>query len=237
MSPAVLIALGVAGAIIAVIGVAKRNRIVAWMETPPMLCRGHIVGLFALSLIGPVLAMVIGLVARERYAEQERRANITRAEVKRLAEPTVDDIIRLLRIFYRECSQQTRSGAECRRRYVQTITRVVRVEGAQIVPAGNGPSQPMPRRADRTSSVVRRGLTGPQGVSGQRGSRGQQGAQGPRGPQGEQGPAGNTGRLVDSVIVDGLENRVADLERGLAGILGRLGVLDAVCRLLPAACR
>lgn len=221
------IALGVFLTIIAGL-ILMREHIYVWAAMPPHLRRGHILGLFVLALAGPILSMVVGFIARERYAEQERRANITRAEVKRLAEPEVDDIIRLLRIFYRECSQKTRKGEECRRQYIQTITRIVRVRGNAIVPAPGGGPQPQQPSAPRSGPAGARGVGGTPGRDGVRGPRG---FRGPSGPTGPQGAAGRAGADVNSAVVDGLDNRLAAVERGLGSLLQGL-CAPAIARLL-----
>jgi hypothetical protein len=82
--------------------------------------------------------------------------------------------------------------------------------------------------------------------------QGQRGKTGPRGPRGLPGPSGRDGRngtmgrngssgSVDSSIVDGIDNRVADLESALQAVVSRVAVLDRLvgllCRLLtPGRC-
>lgn len=76
---------------------------------------------------------------------------------------------------------------------------------------------------------------------------GKPGPVGPRGPQGLPGKDGRNGGAgrngtdgtVDSALVDGLDNRVADLEGALAAIVNRLGsvqgLLIALCRVIRPA--
>lgn len=79
-------------------------------------------------------------------------------------------------------------------------------------------------------------------VEGQRGPAGPRGPQGLPGPAGQGGQAGQPGRAgkpggtggVDSNIIDGVDNRVADLERALQAVVSHVAVLD---RLVAVLCR
>lgn len=82
--------------------------------------------------------------------------------------------------------------------------------------------------------------------------RGQPGRTGPRGPQGLPGPSGKDGQAgrvgkqggtggVDSNVIDGVDNRVADLEQALQAVVSHVAVLDklvaVLCRVLtPTRC-
>jgi hypothetical protein len=115
----------------------------------------------------------------------------------------------------------------CHGQVVRLINRVVRITNNRIVPApANGtPAAPGPAPA---RTII---------VQGKPGKPGRDGAPGTPGRAGKPGGAGT----VDSNIVDGLDNRIADLEGALQSVVGRVAVLDrlvgALCRLLtPGKC-
>lgn len=226
----------------ALVGIAinRRKAIYAWANEPALgLRKGHVASLFTLALLGPVLAMVVGLIGRVKLNKEIERNKITRAEVRRLAQPEVEDIIRLLRIFYRECAKKTSKGEECRRQYIRTITRIVRVQGAPIVPAPGGSSQPIPRqRAPATRTVIVR-PPAPQSPPAPPPARVPTPRPDPRVSDLQRQVASireqvdllKQRRALDSKTVDELENIVRVLETAVGGLGRRVdGLLAELCR-------
>lgn len=134
------------------------------------------------------------------------------------------------------------SNAERNRRNLEALKTCVRSERCQklltqiVVRTLNVKTVPRPTRTSSRTLVV-------QGKPGKTGARGPQGVPGPAGRDGLDGIAGKPGGpgSVDSNVVDGLDNRVADLETALQSLVSRVEVLDRLvgllCRLLtPGRC-
>lgn len=247
------------GLTIAVAGVVVALLVAAWLNRrtiaglrvrarerlarPVILTRGSLGVLMALVGIGLAATIVTSaLNRRELSKEREARLEAVTAQltdradlmrVKRdleryarrqaaLASPSTRELARRSRMALVACAR----SASCRTSFTRVVNQVLRVSpGGQLVPA--------PPPLDRDGETGR----APQNTPSAPPPPPSAAVPGEQGPQGPPGQSGRPGRDVDSSIVDGLDNRVADLEQGLARILGRLGVLDAVCRLLPAACR
>jgi hypothetical protein len=154
------------------------------------------------------------VVTKQRLDAVERR---TRAYARFLA-PSERDVLEIVRRYRRICAR----SAQCRRDFAASINQVLRVENSRIVPApqdarpapapqSNGGASPFPRPAPPPEIIT---------------------VPGPQGKPGPQGPRGESGRNVDSALVDGLENRIADVERGLQALLGRIPGIERVLALL-----
>jgi hypothetical protein len=156
------------------------------------------------------------VVTKQRLEAVERR---TRAYARFLA-PSERDVLEIVRRYRRICAR----SAECRRDFAASINQVLRVENSRIVPAPQG-SRPAPRPKGGAVNPVPRPAPPPKIIP----------QQGPPGKPGPQGPPGPAGRDVDSALVDGLENRIADLERGLQALLGRIPGIERILALLCRA--
>lgn len=212
-----------------------RRRWLPWWHEPIVTKRWHLyVGALTGSL-AIVVALGFNLQQREANARQDAAARdalasriLDRQEIAGIAQaqaillrPSNAERNRRNLVALKSC---VRSG-ECRK---LLTTIVVRTLEPTMVP-GSGRS--------RTRTIVIRGKpgpagpVGPQGVPGSNGSAGRDGVGRPGAP----GKPGGPGE-VNSNLVDGLDNRVADLESALSALLGRVagldGVVHALCRLL-----
>lgn len=95
-----------------------------------------------------------------------------------------------------------------------------------------------PKTTKGTSkTIVIKGQRGPAGPRGPRGLPGQDGHNGQDGRAGKQGGTGG----IDSNVIDGVDNRVADLEHALQDVVSHVTLLDklvaVLCRVLtPTRC-
>jgi hypothetical protein len=134
------------------------------------------------------------------------------------------------------------SNAERNRRNLVALKTCVRSERCQklltqiVVRTLNVKTIPEPTKASSRTIVI-------QGQRGRTGPRGPQGLPGPSGRDGRNGTMGRNGSSgsVDSNLVDGIDNRVADVESALQAVVSRVAVLDRLvgllCRLLmPRRC-
>lgn len=223
--------------VVAILAIAHRHRL--GLIEPVILRRGHLfVAAVALVLVSG-FAMTVSLIGRhnlnvERDARLDeslagiKRDAVTLAEVRdtarrqaRLESPTNAELARRSSAALMACGRTAR----CREQFTRVVNRVLRVRNGVIVPApGDG-------RAPGARAPAPSGGTGPQG------SAGGTGPSGPAGPPGSQGKPGMDAKPIDSGLLDGLDNRIHDVETGLGAILQRLTGLDRLvallCRALP----
>lgn len=136
----------------------------------------------------------------------------------KLEAPTKAELARRSREALMACGR----SAQCRASFTRVVNRVLRIEDGRLVPIP-------PRRGDRGTQPAERDE--PAMEPRQPGVPGRPGQPGPQGPP---GTAGRAGRDVDSSVVDLLDNRLADVERGLGAVLARLPALN---RLVDVLCR
>jgi hypothetical protein len=199
-----------------------RRRWLPRLQQPVVTKRWHLLlGAFMGSL-AICLALVFNAQQRSENHKRDVAQTLTRRQVAgiartvvRLERPTNADLNRRNLRALQSC---VNSGA-CRR---LLTTIVVRTLSPKVVVAGG----------KRTKTVVIAGEPGKAGPAGPPGPAGVPGRPGVGGKQGAAGKPGGPGQ-IDSNIVDGLDNRVADVERGLVSILGRL---DGLQRLVGALC-
>lgn len=215
----------------------------------PLICPVVLKRWQLLVIVGmPVLAICVALffnqaqrqdlndLSRARIADLRRSLDeqtLTRAQIAAIAQtqamllqPTTREQLRRINRALKTCA----SHVACRREFVRTVNTIVRSPGGVgFIPAPKGSSPVPPAR-----TIVVQGKPGPAGAMG---APGRDGKAGTTGTPGKPGGPGS----VDSNIVDGLDNRVADLEGALQSLVSRVSVLDglvhALCRLLtPARC-
>jgi hypothetical protein len=226
---------GAALAVVMVIWLARRV-LLAHFQTPVTFTKGHVYQRDLLMGLAVATAIVTSAVNRHQVVkEREARVQaefrhvqdsiLTRNEIKHLT----NELIRQARPSDAERNRRNlkalmscQRSRECQRQLTRIVVRTLRVE------------TPVKGRVT-SKTVVIEGKRGPVGPRGERGAPGPAGAAGVPGRAGKPGGPGS----VDSNIVDGLDNRVADLERALQAVLGRLGPLQglvtALCHLLRPA--
>lgn len=241
MSDPVLIGIAVVALGAAVVWMMFAGPLAGWAHHPiGVLCRGHLVVLAIALTIPACLAMVVSLAGRVKLNREIRQSQVTRADVRRLVkftQPTQAEQLRRIGAAIDECA----GSATCRRKFVRTVNRIVRVTGESIVPAP-AKGKPMPRR-QRTVVVHEK----PKTVTVIQPSPPAPGA--PQdGKDGKDGKDGRAGKDVDSAVLDGLDNRLANVEDltqtlvgGLRALVGRVDLVErltaALCRLLtPGRC-
>jgi hypothetical protein len=194
----------------------------------------------ALVVVGSA-SMAVALAGRIKLYEAIRTQQITRGDVDaiareqaRLAQPSVKEQLRRIGMALDTCA----GSSACRRKFVRTVNRVIRVtEGGTLQPRGarplRSPQIPVPRSARPRApsvTVIRPPVPPAVAVPGPAGKDGAPGKTGPRGPAG----------TVDSAILDGVDDRLSDVEHGLASLLSRFPgverVLGVLCRTLRLAC-
>lgn len=151
------------------------------------------------------------LVTMDRLDSAERDLR----RYARFIAPNERDILVLFRRYRIACSR----SAECRRQFAASINRVLRVQNNRIVPAPGSDRATPPAVEPRPSIPATPGARGPQGF------------RGPPGPAGPRGETGRAGADVNSALVDGLDNRLAAVERGLGSLLQGL-CAPGIARLL-----
>jgi hypothetical protein len=239
-------------ALLSLIAVAGSSCLVMWLNRhilrqryvePVILTKGHVV--LASALVGFAVAssIVVGAVGRsELRSEREARvqadirsladrtltkrqvAGLAQAQVM-LAEPSTKEQLARINGALKVCA----THQSCRKAFVQTVNRIVRSPAGRLFTPAPRPGSTPPIPPPKT--IIVQGRPGPMGAPGTSGTPGRQGAPGKPGGPGE----------VNSNIVDGLDNRVADLESALQSVVSRVQVLDklvaALCRLLtPGKC-
>jgi hypothetical protein len=220
----------------------NRNNIHARLHRPVVMTGWHMVGFAGLVGFAVGISIVVGAIGRAERAKTRAEIRVERdarlnADLKSLEDRT------LTRRQVEGISQAmirlaTPSNAERNRRNLVALKSCVRSQECrklltQIVVRTLTPKA-MPGE-DSSRTIIVGGRRGPAGPAG------------PRGPQGEPGPAGSSGSpgragkpggpgAVDSNAVDGLDNRVADVERAVQGIVSRVdalqGLLRALCRVI-----
>lgn len=232
-----------AALILLAIAVVRRRRIARYISVPVVFTRGHV------ALGGMLLGLLFGTVVYvshlNRESLQRERAERTGAEFRRveaeiltrneireiamrqakLEAPSRGELARRSRAALAACGR----SSTCRTSFTRVVNRVLRIEGGKLVPIP-------PQRGDVGSPPAEGGSPRLPPKSSP-GPAGRDGAAGPAGPAGRDG---KPGRSVDSGILDGLDNRLHDVEAGLASVLNRLVGLDKllalVCKALPV-CR
>jgi hypothetical protein len=227
----------IAGIILAVgvTGWLNRRTLKPYFERPVVLTRGHTAlytGLVGLAIASTIITSAVN--RKELGKERDARLKTVTAQLvtmdrldraerdlkryARLLAPSEQDVLEVVRRYRRICAR----SAACRRDFAASINQVLRVENSRIVPApqdarpapapqSNGGASPFPRPAPPPEIIT---------------------VPGPQGKPGPQGPRGEPGRNVDSALVDGLENRIADVEKGLRALLGRIPGIERVLALL-----
>lgn len=220
--------------------IANRERL--GLHHPVVLRRGHLFVAALVIVTTSGFGMTISLIGRhtlntERDArlKLELSSRVTEAQVAdlvrglkayaktqaELASPTTKELARRSSLALMACAKTAR----CRVQLTHVVNRVLRVRNGVIVPAPGG---------GRTPGAQ---APGPSGGAGPQGSAGGTGPSGPAGPPGAQGQPGMDAKPIDSGLLDGLDNRIHDVETGLGAILSRLTGLDRLvallCRALP----
>jgi hypothetical protein len=231
----------IAGVLLAIVLVLWLNRAHCkhWFEAPVILTRGTLSIIMFLVGMAVMTAIVTSHLNRESL-KHERQARVAkdiaslndRLLTKRQVAGIAQAMIALVRPTMAERNRRNLTALktcvqsnECRK---LLTTIVVQTIDPRIV---------IGKPSSRTRTIVIEGKPGPGG---------------PRGPQGLPGPAGKDGRnggngrngtdgSVNSSIVDGLDNRVADLEHGLQSVVARIEPLQALvarlCHVLtPTRC-
>lgn len=234
MTAPVLIGAGVLAFGVLVVVVAQRGPLRAWATCPiGPLRRGHLVIFAVMAALPACGAMVVSLAGRvklnneirDRISEDtsrlkrdqltvDRVAGIAQAQA-RLERPSERELLLRVNRALKACA----SDAGCRVAFVQTVNRIIRS------PAGRSftvapPDMPVVAPPEPTPPVTQTVVVPPPPAT-----PGKAGAQGP------QGPSGAPGKPVDSAILDGLDNRLVDVEHGLARVVSALCV-PALVRLL-----
>lgn len=226
--------------VVAILAIAHRHRL--GLIEPVILRRGHLfVAAVALVLVSG-FAMTVSLIGRHNL-NVERDARLQLALDSRVTQAQVDQLVRDLKAFaVRQAELASPSTMElarrssaalmacaktsrCRAQFTRVVNRVLRIRDGVIVPAPGSGRTPGARAPS------------PSGGAGPQGSAGGTGPAGAQGPPGTQGKPGKDARPIDSGLLDGLDNRIHDVETGLGAILGRLTGLDRLvallCRALP----
>lgn len=192
------------------------------------LTRGDFVALAALMGCTAALTLIVGAFARDSL-RTEREARVS-ADISSLADRTLtrqqvagiaQAIVRLERPSNAERNKRNlkalqacvKSG-ECRKLLTTIVVRT-------LVPKTT---------KGATKTIVIKGTPGPRGPQGLPGPAGKDGQSGQPGRAGQQGGTGG----IDSNIIDGVDNRVADLERALQSVVSHVAILD---RLVAVLCR
>lgn len=225
------IVLGGLTASLALVAWLFRRRWLIWFHCPVVTKRWHLIlGALAGSL-AICLALVFNFQQRSDNQARDIRARaalrdqiLTHAEVAGIAQAIValarpSDAERNRRNLKALMSCQR--SPECSGKLTTIVERTLKVR----IPLKGATSQ---RTVVR---VGKRGPVGPPGPAGPVGPAGQDGV----GHQGNPGKPGGPG-TIDSNVVDGLDNRVADLESALAAVVSRIdslqGLISALCRVL-----
>lgn len=211
-----------------------RHRLRAHLAQPVVFTVGHIAlgGLLVGLMFGSVvLVSHLNRVELNKDREAQSRKNfnalqsqiLTRTQVaaigKRLidlATPSNAERNRRNLVALKSCVM----SHECRKLLTTIVVRTLRVE------------TPTPG-ATNTRTIVIAGKRGPAGPPGPQGLPGTSGRDGSRGGDGK-----NAG--VDSGLLDGIDNRLSDLEHGLGNVLAQIPgiqrIVALLCRALPV-CR
>lgn len=244
-TPILAIVALVALSVVGILMVAHRHRL--GLTEPVILRRGHLfVAAVALVVVGG-FAMTVSLIGRHNLnLERDARLEVslqgrtTQAQLDALEARLEQDRMRGERKLRRNFSQRIstslqeikdcgRSG-KCKVGFARLIRTVVRVDPrtGDIIPA-----PPTTQRAPPVV-VVPRPVIPPKVVT-------VPGPAGKDGVNGRDGKDGAAGRSFDSAALDLVDNRLTDVERGLASLLGRLPGIDRLlgllCKALPLVCR
>lgn len=219
------------------VGVLFRHSLRAHLRQPVAFTVGHIAlgGLLMGLLLGSVVyvshlnRVELGKERQARVDEAFRSLQsqiLTRTQVAAIGErlislatPTNAERNRRNLVALKSCVM----SEQCRRLLTTIVVRTLRVE------------TPV-KGATNTRTIV---------IQGKRGPAGPAGAQGPQGLPGTSGHDGGTGGngkdgSVDSGLLDGIDNRLSDLERGLGSILAQVPgiqrIVGLLCKALPV-CR
>lgn len=240
--PLGIIIVGVVVAVALALWLCRRILFDGW-SAPIALTKGDVYKRDLLIGIAVAVSILVGTYGRAQLrSEREARVNadiasledrtLTRQQVAgiaqaliRLREPTTSEQLVRINRALKTCA----THRSCRVAFVQTVNRIVRSPAGKLfTPAPRDGGAP-PVSPGKT--VVVQGKPGPIGAPGMSGAMGKQGAPGKPGGPGQ----------VNSNVVDGLDNRVADLEGALQSLVSHVQVLDklvnVLCRLLtPSRC-
>jgi hypothetical protein len=231
----VLIAGGALGMGLMVVLFVAHGPLRTWASHPVLLRRGHLIALAVAMTLPACTAMVVSLAGRvklnseirTRLAEDTARitqdqltrdqiAGIAQAQA-RLLQPSTREQLRRINMALRTCA----SHSSCRVAFVQTVNRIVRSPAGRsftVAPPKAAVVAPPPAAAPVTvtKTVI---VPAPAAVPGKPGKPGRDGA------------AGAPGKDVNSALLDGLDNRLANVEQGLARVVQALCV-PALLKLL-----
>jgi len=225
-----------AGLVIALCLVAFlfRHSLRTHLHRPVVFTVGHIaLGCVLMGCLFGLVVYVSHLNRVELGKEREARARsnfdtlqsqiLTRTQVAdigkrliKLATPTNAERNRRNLVALKSCVM----SEECRRLLTTIVVRTLRVDVPVTSPSSTG-----------TATV--NGKRGPPGPAGP------QGPPGPAGTNGRDGSPGDSGKDggVDSGLLDGIDNRLSDLEKGLGSVLqsvpGLQRIVALLCRALP----
>lgn len=228
----VLIAAAALGMGLVVVLFVAHGPLRTWASHPVLLRRGHLIALAVAMTLPACTAMVVSLAGRvkldgeirSRLAEDTARitqdqltrdqiAGIAQAQAQ-LLQPSTREQLRRINMALRTCA----SHASCRVAFVQTVNRIVRSPAGRsftvappkttmVVP----PSPVAPVTVTKTIVVPAPAVI--------------------PGKPGKDGAAGAPGKDVNSALLDGLDNRLADVEQRLGRVVSALCV-PALVRLL-----
>lgn len=214
-----------------------RHRLRAHLHQPVVFTVGHIAAgglLVGLMFSSVVLVSHLNRVELNKDREAQSRKNFDTLQSQILTRTQVADIgTRLIALATPSNAERNRRNLvalkscvmsnECRKLLTTIVVRTLRVETP--VP---GPTS--------SRTIVIKGKRGPAGPSGP------PGPQGPAGTSGHDGSRGGDGKDagVDSGLLDGIDNRLSDLERGLGNVLAQVPgiqrLVALLCKALPV-CR
>lgn len=233
------------GALIVLI--AKRRAFREWRHRPIILRGNHILVLLGVIIVASAYPMTISLIGRHNL-NRERDARLVLALSGKTTQTQLDALEarlerdrmagerKLRQSFSQRIStslQQIKDcshSGECKVGFARLIRTVVRVDpqSGDIIPAPPTTQRVPPAIVVPRPTVPPKVVTVP-------------GPAGKDGVNGRDGKDGAAGRSFDSAALDLVDNRLADVERGLASLLGRLPGIDRLlgllCKALPLVCR
>lgn len=235
-----LLAVLAAGALVVLI--AKRRAFREWRHRPIIWRGNHILILLGVIIVASAYPMTISLIGRHNL-NRERDARLVLALSGKTTQTQLDALEarlerdrmagerKLRRSFSQRIStslQQIKDcshSGECKVGFARLIRTVVRVDpqSGDIIPAPPMTKRPTPPAPPKVVTIP--------GKPGRDGAQGQQGAQ---------GTPGKDAAPIDSGLLDGIDNRLSDLERGLGSVLAQVPgiqrLVALLCRALPV-CR
>lgn len=228
----VLIATGALGMGLVIVLFVVHGPLRAWAQHPVLLRRGHLIALAVAMTLPACTAMVVSLAGRVKLNTEIRsrltedttrlqREQLTSNQIAgiaqtqaRLLQPSTREQLRRINMALKTCA----SHSSCRVAFVQTVNRIVRSPAGRsftVAPpkAAVVPPPPAAAPVTVTKTVI---VPAPAAIPGK---------------PGKDGAAGAPGKDVNSALLDGIDNRLANVEQGLARVVQSLCV-PALLKLL-----